>query len=48
LESRLMENFSKKSSQTIFWETMPSDEKLREAYQMMNKEIGYMPSQQKK
>ncbi|HZI24108.1 MAG TPA: hypothetical protein VFD46_03485, partial [Chryseolinea sp.] len=48
LESRLMENFSKKSSQaTIFWETMPCDEKLREAYQMMNKEIGYMPSQQK-
>jgi uncharacterized protein (DUF488 family) len=48
LECRLMENFSKKSSQaTIFWETMPFDEKLREAYQMMNKEIGYMRSQQK-
>ena len=48
LESRLMENFSKKSQATIFWETMPSDEKLGEAYQMMNKEIGYMPSQQKR
>jgi uncharacterized protein (DUF488 family) len=49
LESRLMEEFSKKSFRApIFEEKMLYDEKLREAYQMMNKEIGYMPTSLKR
>jgi uncharacterized protein (DUF488 family) len=49
LESRLIENFSNKSFQApIFGEKMLYDGKLREAYQMMNKEIGYMPTSSKK
>jgi uncharacterized protein (DUF488 family) len=48
LELRLMENFSNKSFQApIFGEKVLYDEKLREAYQMMNKEIGYIPTSSK-
>jgi uncharacterized protein (DUF488 family) len=48
LESRLTENFSKNWSQTqMFGETLLSDEKLRQAYQRMNKQIGYVPPPQK-